>query len=245
MIKISVITVCRNAEADIRETMESVFKQSYENLEYIICDGASTDNTLKVIQEVAIDCQREVKVYSEQDSGIYNAMNRGISRVTGEYVIFMNAGDKFNDLDVLKKAAECIRRGRKDIYYGCVEFVERFGLRNLVVDYESEFPQFESGLLQGRMPCHQGIIASAECLRKHPFKEQYQYRADFDWLVYSYKQGAKLEALDFRVAKYDHSGFSSRVRAKKRMKNETQQILEYYYPIRYKLHRWKKRLFDI
>lgn len=97
--KISVITVVRNGEQCIEKTIQSVLHQTYKNIEYIVVDGASTDNTLKIIRKFdhKID-----KIVSEPDKGIYDAMNKGWRLATGDYVLFMNGGDRFYQDDSIE-----------------------------------------------------------------------------------------------------------------------------------------------
>ena len=95
MSKISVVTVCYNAEESIEETMKSVFSQTYSDIEYIVIDGASTDNTLGVINRFSD--YSFLKIVSEPDSGLYNAMNKAIRMAQGDYIIFLNSGDMFCD----------------------------------------------------------------------------------------------------------------------------------------------------
>lgn len=100
--KITVITICYNAETIIEKTMRSVLDQTFREMEYLIIDGKSTDKTLSIVQHVADAYpDRVVKIHSEKDKGIYDACNKGISLASGEWVNFMNAGDCFVDTDVL------------------------------------------------------------------------------------------------------------------------------------------------
>lgn len=244
MLTFSVITICRNAEKVIQSTMQSVLEQSYENIEYIVCDGNSSDNTMNIISHISADYNRNIKVYCENDFGIYNAMNRGIARVTGEYSIFMNAGDRFFDFDVIAKAARYIERKRKDIYFGKTQIVDEFDRIKSIEDFQKEFPVFMQGLFRGRMPCHQSIIARTDCLQSHYFNEQYKYRTDFEWLVSCCKRKKEMEALDFLISVHDNTGLTSRIKTKSEMKKETRQILEQYYPLWYKWQALKVSLFD-
>jgi len=97
-VKISIITVCFNSEATIRDTIESVLTQDYADLEYIIIDGASTDGTLEIIDEYR---DRIATVVSEPDTGIYDAMNKGIAKATGDVVGILNSDDFYVDTSVV------------------------------------------------------------------------------------------------------------------------------------------------
>lgn len=96
---VSIVTVCYNAADMLSKTIESVSAQSYENIEYIIIDGASTDGTKQIIQN---NIEHIDKFISEKDNGIYDAMNKGTANSSGEWIIFMNAGDTFYDRDTIK-----------------------------------------------------------------------------------------------------------------------------------------------
>ena len=87
--RISIITICYNAASTITRTLRSVSAQTYPNIQYLIIDGASKDNTLELVRELA----PEAEIYSERDKGIYDAMNKGLDRATGDYVWYVNAGD--------------------------------------------------------------------------------------------------------------------------------------------------------
>jgi glycosyltransferase involved in cell wall biosynthesis len=101
---ISVITICYNAEKMIEKTIRSVLGQTYENLEYIIVDGISKDRTVAVAEKIISEYpQRKVRLISEHDYGIYDAMNKGIKMANGEWVNMMNAGDCFNNKYVLER----------------------------------------------------------------------------------------------------------------------------------------------
>ena len=102
MIKVSVVTVCYNEAANISATLEMVASQTYGNIEHIIKDGGSTDGTVDVIQQYACN-HPNAMVESSRDSGLYYGMNIGLSRCTGDYVIFCNAGDRFASNDVIEK----------------------------------------------------------------------------------------------------------------------------------------------
>ena len=108
-VKFSIITVCYNAEKYIRSTILSVLQQEYKNYQYIIKDGKSSDSTMEIIHEL-LDGNDRVKIISERDLGIYDAMNEAAELAEGEYVLFLNAGDSFCDGTVLKKADEFLKK---------------------------------------------------------------------------------------------------------------------------------------
>ena len=96
-MKISIITPCLNSAKTIRQTIESVLNQTYQDIEYIIVDGASTDGTLEIIQEYEDQFQGRMQYVSEPDNGIYDAMNQAVGYAKGAFLIFLNCGDVFYD----------------------------------------------------------------------------------------------------------------------------------------------------
>lgn len=117
-MKISIITVCKNAENAIERTMLSVVTQSCfsENIEYLIIDGASTDKTVEIIKQYSN--KYPIKWISEPDSGIYNAMNKGIKMATGEYLLFLNAGDYLVHYNVIKLLLNTFTKNEFDVIHG-------------------------------------------------------------------------------------------------------------------------------
>lgn len=120
-MKISVITVCRNTEEILEKTLESVFSQTYKNIEYVIIDGASTDGTLGIIEKYRDKISYFV---SEPDTGIYNAMNKGIKAATGDVLYFLNAGDTLYDENVFADIVEEFAKNKEaDLIFGDLFFV--------------------------------------------------------------------------------------------------------------------------
>jgi len=123
-LKISLITVCHNAEKTVSQTIQSVINQSFKNIEYIIIDGASADNTTQIINLY----KQHVNIFlSEPDSGIYDAMNKGIKLASGDIIGMLNADDSFADNDVLTAVAETYHRQKARIIYGDLNFVNPDG----------------------------------------------------------------------------------------------------------------------
>ena len=123
-MKISIITVCKNAENAIERTMLSVVTQNCfnENIEYIVIDGASTDKTAEIIQQYAN--KYPIKWISEPDSGIYNAMNKGIKMATGDYLLFLNAGDYLVHYNVIKSLINLFESKEYDVIYGTALYTD-------------------------------------------------------------------------------------------------------------------------
>jgi glycosyltransferase involved in cell wall biosynthesis len=111
--KVSIVTVVRNDRAGLEKTFQSVFMQSYKAIEYLVIDGKSTDGTVNIIESYREKLQYWV---SEADTGIYNAMNKGILKATGDYVLFLNAGDYFKSADVIETLV--MKTDNKEIVYG-------------------------------------------------------------------------------------------------------------------------------
>lgn len=123
MVKVSIITVCYNSEATISRTIESVLKQSYTNIEYVIVDGQSKDNTGTIIEEY-YNCNRQrMKYISEPDKGIYDAMNKGISMCTGELIGILNSDD-FYEADAVENVIKAMKNEPYQVLYGFVRAIK-------------------------------------------------------------------------------------------------------------------------
>lgn len=180
--KVSIITVVYNAADALRKTIESVAALKYQHLEYIIVDGGSDDGTRGVIEKNYLHVTQWV---SEPDSGIYDAMNKGLAMTTGEYVWFLNAGDTIFDSYILQN----IFGGKEqyaDIYYGETVVVspsgKTLGLRRKRPSRKLRWTSFKFGMTV----CHQSILVRrAVCVK---YDLGYRYSADFDWVIRILKQ---------------------------------------------------------
>lgn len=224
-VTFSVITVCYNAEKVIQETIESVLKQTWKDFEYIIVDGASTDKTIDIVSQYARSEKRLIW-YSEPDNGIFHAMNKGIRYASGDFLIFLNAGDRFHSSQVLAKAAELAEAVFPDIMIGDVAFRLETGLSRYKYAVDKEL---EDNLGRGKNVCHQVIFASKECLEEG-FDEYFPTCADYDWLCRQMKAGRKTAKLDIVVTDYDIHGITSQAKFQKIHWKEYFEILEKYFP---------------
>ncbi len=195
-VPVSVITVAYNAEGVIGDTIESVLAQEYPNVEYVVIDGASTDRTWEIVQ--GYTSMIEVAV-SEPDDGIYDAMNKGAELATGDWIIYMNAGDTFASSDVLSSLQELFVSDA-DVILGSVEKV-------LVDEYETRrFQQTpgEVGALWKRMPTtHQSVLVRREHVLEYPFDTSYRWCADQDQLLRLQAAGKTFRKVDTIISVFD------------------------------------------
>lgn len=206
----TVITVCLNASAYISRTVNSVMRQSCTDFEYIIKDGGSIDGTLDIVRELTGDDER-VKIISEPDSGIYDAMNSALSQAEGKYIIFMNAGDGFSEKDVLMNVRENILAFKPgfDIYYGdVIEVSNDENLSEHVRIYSEKNSRMWYYSL-GACLCHQTMFCRAELFSEKQFDLDFRVCADKEWQMYHLKNKASACCLHMVVAKVLMQGFSS------------------------------------
>ena len=198
--KISIITVCYNAEKDIEKTILSVINQTYENIEYIVIDGGSYDGTLSVINRYASKID---KIISEPDKGIYDAMNKGITLATGDWINFMNAGDCYVDADVLKLVSNNVVNNNCDIIYGDIIIEEEFAY------YYVKAKPIE--MLNTEMPfCHQTVFTKTEVIKKYPFDLDYKILADYNQIREIYFARYNFLYITKAIVNYDgYNGLSA------------------------------------
>jgi glycosyltransferase involved in cell wall biosynthesis len=177
-MKISVITVCLNAERTIGLALESFLRQSHPDKELVVIDGASTDDTLGVVGSFRSDC---IRIASEPDRGIYDAMNKGLRGFTGEAVGFLNSDDRFADLDALAAIDDAL--GAADIVFGDLDFVSSHEPRRIVRRWRTG--RFVPGSFRrGWMPAHPTFYcrrAVAETVGE--FDLRYSIAADYDYML--------------------------------------------------------------
>ncbi len=133
-MKVSIITIAYNAAETIAETIESVIGQDYSNIEYIIIDGASTDDTLDIVEKFKVDVDVLV---SERDKGVYDAMNKGIEKATGDVVAILNADDVYANSNVISNAIALLQQENSDSLYGNLQYVDRINPEKIHRDWKS------------------------------------------------------------------------------------------------------------
>lgn len=173
----SIITVTWNASDVILPTIESIKRQSFTNFEYLVIDGASTDDTLQLINQVKVpNCH----VVSEPDEGLYDAMNKAIAKSQGQYLIWLNAGDAFATADTLQRLADKAI-GNPGVIYGQTQLVDMqrqvVGMRHLTAPRVLTWRSF----LHGMMVCHQAFVARRDIVPLYNLN--YHFSADYDWCI--------------------------------------------------------------
>ncbi len=225
-MKITVATVCYNAEDVIEDTMKSVLNQTYQDIEYLIIDGKSTDRTMEIVNKY-LDDSRVIAI-SEPDSGIYNAMNKAIKFCTGEYIIYMNAGDCFKDERVVE---DVIPELRYDIVYGDVLRKKK---NKYVMEKYSSKDNVIFMLLAGMVMSHQAMFTYSPIMQQYGFDEEYMIRADYDFVVRAKRNKVSMHHID-RVVSIVESvdGISSRYDNYNSMRKETDRSLKKNFPFFY------------
>ncbi len=182
-MKISIITATYNSAATVRDTIESVLRQTYSDYEYIIKDGGSKDDTLSICREYEPKFGGRMKIISAPDKGIYDAMNCGIEAATGDVVGLLNSDDFYTSNDVLQTIADTFLKNDIDAVYGDIHFVKDGALDKQVRYYSSAL--FKRGYLRlGFMPAHPSFYCKKACYEKYGyFDTSFKIAADFENLL--------------------------------------------------------------
>lgn len=198
---ISIITVVYNNREFMDKTIKSIVAQTYPNIEYIIIDGCSTDGTLDVIRAYN---DKIAYWISEKDSGIYDAMNKGLNCATGDYVWFINAGDQIKQSDTLQSIIK--QDPAIDVYYGDTMLIDEndnyLGMRRLRPPQKLSWKSLGMGLVV----CHQALIIKRALVSKYNLK--YLIAADFDWVMNALKKSSQILNTRTVLIKYMQEGFS-------------------------------------
>lgn len=227
MIKITVATVTWNAAAVLQRTLDSVAEQDYPHVQHVVVDGNSTDNTLTLLRqyqerESTEEAERhEIVVLSELDKGLYDAMNKAIDLAEGDYILFLNAGDRFHSHRVLSQVAAAAE-GEPAVIYGDTDIVDDEGRflrkRHLRPPKNLTWKSFKHGMLV----CHQAFFARTDIAKNNPYNLKYRFSADYDWCIRVMKEGQALNLpmvnADIVVADYLDGGMT--------VKNHRRSLME-------------------
>ena len=212
---ITYVTVTFNAAAVLQRTLDSVLAQDYPDIVHLIIDGASTDGTQEMVNDY-IERSNEsgnghrIQLMSEPDKGIYDAMNKGLRSLDGDYVCFLNAGDFLPASDTVSRIAAAVAESAPAVLYGDTDIVDGEGHflhhRRLAPPKNLTWKSFRHGMLV----CHQAFYARTDFAIATPYDQQYHYSADVDWCIRIMKAAAKenvpLQNLHMVVANYTEEG---------------------------------------
>ena len=197
MPKVSVITVTYNCQSVIEETILSIINQSFKDFEFIVIDGSSKDRTLQIINKYSPLISILI---SEPDKGIYDAMNKGLATASGEWIIFMNAGDKFSDNDVLQKVFSSKKSISEDVIFGKCNL--KYGTR--IVQGKRPIPFYEQKRICPSMGySHQSVFVKKEALGGICFDTNYKIAADYNMFKQLYNRGVVFKYIDIPISDMD------------------------------------------
>ena len=230
----SVITITYNAAPVLQRTLDSVARQTYEGVEHIIVDGASKDETVAMAEKYKeqsdqADNGHEVRILSEPDKGLYDAMNKGLRLATGDYIVYMNAGDIFalpKTLAMAAHAAETAADGQKPaVLYGDTDIVDGEGRflrhRRLHPTGKLTWRSFRHGMLV----CHQSFLVKRELAPDYDLN--YRLVADYDWCIQCLKRSNTIHHTHMILSNFLEAGMST-VNRKASLKERYEIMCRYY-----------------
>lgn len=204
-MKLSIITVCFNADNTIEKTIKSILEQTFTEFEWVVVDGKSTDTTNEIIKKYLPEFERKgvkVNYCSENDKGIYDAMNKGAQRATGEYLTYMNADDLYYKNDSIERVITILENTSADIVYGDCCFIKS------TEQYIEKAKDIET--ITYHLPfCPQAAFVKSELQRQLQFDTQFRISADYDFFLRAYLQEKKFQRIDQVVAYFTFGGASN------------------------------------
>ncbi|WP_010255426.1 glycosyltransferase family 2 protein [Treponema primitia] len=214
MFKISIITVTLNSELTLENTILSVINQKDVNIEYIIIDGNSSDDTLKIIEKYRDSI---ALIISERDDGIYDAMNKGIKYATGEFLLFLGSDDILANVNVISNVSKSID-DLNAVYYGDSYFFKRNILHSGIF---CELKLFNINI------CHQSIFYPKSIYKKNIYNIKYKYLADYDYNLKIYKT-TRFYYINMLITLFNDEGSCDKNIDKFFLKDKTKIILNIY-----------------
>lgn len=208
-MKISIITASYNSDNNIQRAIDSVASQDYDNIEHIIVDGGSTDNTLKIIETN----KHKISIYiSEKDKGIYDALNKGIKMATGDVIGFLNSDDVFTNKHVISRVVNCLKIKKSDVVYGNLVYQSKEKEENKKTIRYWKSNVYSPGCLKwGWMPPHPTVYCKREIYDTWGlYDDNFKISADYDFILRIFKQPTISKAfLPTIIVKMDLGGISN------------------------------------
>lgn len=224
-MKLTIVTVCYNSENIIERAIKSITSQLSDDVEYLIIDGKSTDNTLDIIKKYD-----NVNYISEKDSGIYNAMNKGIRRSNGEWILFINSDDFLLD-NSLNKLIDIINQNENyDCIYGNIRQIINHNEDNY---YKEVKPSNFTKIKKGMIFSHQSFLCKRSVLLDNMFNENYRIASDWDMILNIHERNYKFKYVDFCFSCFSLDGASSKNYSKEnhkiRKEHKLYRLIDIYY----------------
>ena len=196
-MKVSIVTITYNAARTLQRTLDSVACQTYADIEHLIIDGASKDDTVLIAQRYQEQSRHEVVIQSEPDRGLYDAMNKGLQKATGDYLVFLNAGDTLYAPDTIETVVKHTKLPSLGegmgvgVIYGDTAITDAEGhFLHLRTHRPPETLSWKS-FKQGMLVCHQAFYVRTEIARECPYDLQYRHSADVDWCIRVMREAEK------------------------------------------------------
>lgn len=226
-MKLSIITVSYNNAVGLRKTIDSVLAQTCSDFEYIVVDGASTDGSKEILEQLQHskdvgDTAFLLTIISEPDTGIYNAMNKGIRLAKGDYVLFLNSGDYLASPAILRDIVSALPHGVDVCYGNCIQIWQDG--HTAYTDYTHHLTG--ETLFNGTIP-HQASLIRRELFNLVGlYSEDLFFGSDWEWWLKAYfDQKCSFEFMDFYVCFFDMTGISTDPRLNQQMSEEREMVL--------------------
>ncbi|KAA6310643.1 PGL/p-HBAD biosynthesis glycosyltransferase [termite gut metagenome] len=217
-MKVSIITTCYNREKTIRNAIESVLSQNYSDIEYIVIDGASQDNSLSVIREYS---NKISTIISEPDRNMYEALNKGIHIASGDIIGLLHSDDSLFADNTISNIIQKIQRENCDLIYGNGLYVD-FNDTNKIIRNWISGPYSKNSICNGWLPLHPTVYIRRECIQRLGlYDENFKISSDTDFLIrFLYKANLKVSYINDYIVRMRMGGVSTN------LKTQTQKWIE-------------------
>lgn len=207
-MKISVITVCYNSQETIRFTLNSILMQTYKNIEHVIVDGGSKDETVNIIKQYQ---NKNKKIILTNGKGLYESINLGIRKSKGDLITILHSDDIYNNKNVLSKVAKTVKKSKKKIFFGNVVYFRGSNFKKVVRSYPAN-TFIKSSMLYGNMPPHTASFYKKEIFYKYGYyNTDYKIAGDFEHILRLIKiKEVDYEILNFVITRMKTGGLSGK-----------------------------------
>lgn len=226
---LTIITATFNAAATLGRLLDSLAAQSYTNIEVLVQDGGSTDNTLAILESYRGRLPA-LAVTSERDTGIYNAWNKALQRRQGEWVLFLGADDALAAPDVLEQSARSLQGLGPDVLFACARMLKINEQGEALALAPPRLEQVRMALRQGIPAWHPAMWHKSSLFQKHSFDESLRIAADYDFLCRTWLQDTNAVPLDFVLTRMAQGGISDQPRSNFAVRLECVRVAKRYFP---------------